>query len=141
MKIAAIEDRAIIIDILTKSFDANLSVNHIVKQGSQRISRIQHLMEYSVNVCLRYGEVIISDDKKSCALISYPHMRRITFESIWLDIMLAVQVIGFSGILRAMKREALMNNISTRVGGVCSCRRLYGKQEILTFRFIWKLQP
>lgn len=64
MKKANLEDRKLIVDILTESFDANHSVNYIIKQDSKRKKRIQALMNYSFDVCRAFGDVFLSDDRQ-----------------------------------------------------------------------------
>ncbi|MES2277305.1 MAG: GNAT family N-acetyltransferase [Bacteroidota bacterium] len=99
------DDKALIIDILTRSFDENQSVNYIVKQDKKRTKRIRSLMDYSFEMCYQFGEVLLSDDRKACALILYPHLKTITLKSIWLDIKLTIQAIGLRNVIKALKRE------------------------------------
>jgi len=76
MKKAEYNDKDLIVDILTKSFETNQSVNYIVKQDSKRLSRIRSLMDYSFEVCHSFGDVFLSDDNKACALVLYPDKKR-----------------------------------------------------------------
>ena len=62
-------DRATVVDILTASFNDNQSVNYIIKQDNKRLERIKGLMEYSFDVCILFGDIFLSDDKKGCALL------------------------------------------------------------------------
>ena len=62
-------DKNLIVDILTKSFNDNQSVNYVIKQDNGRIDRIKNLMKYSFDMCYSFGDVFLSDDKKGCALI------------------------------------------------------------------------
>lgn len=48
MKKAKQTDKDLIVEILTKSFDANSSINYIVKQDVKRVDRIRALMDYSL---------------------------------------------------------------------------------------------
>lgn len=50
-------DKVLVIDILTKSFDTNQSVNYIVKQDQKRAQRVSSLMDYSFEVCYLFGDV------------------------------------------------------------------------------------
>jgi hypothetical protein len=79
MRKAGISDKSIILDILTRSFDDNKSVNYVVKQDQNRVDRITKLMDYSFNVCNEFGEVWISDDQQACALILFPDKKRSSF--------------------------------------------------------------
>lgn len=108
MKRATSHDKYLIRDILTNSFASNLSVNYIIKQDAKRISRIQALMDYSIEVCFMFGEVLLSDDDKGCALILYPQRKRTTLRSILLDLNLIFRAIRLTGIIKAFKREGLI---------------------------------
>jgi GNAT superfamily N-acetyltransferase len=63
-------------------------------------------MDYSFEVCFRFGEVWLSDDLKGCALILYRNQTKSSPTSIWLDIQLIFRVIGINRIGKALKREA-----------------------------------
>jgi len=110
MKRATSNDKPLIKNILTNSFASNLSVNYIIKQDAKRIRRIQALMDYSIDVCSMFGEVLLSDDDKGCALILYPQRKRITLRSIVLDFRLIFRAIGLIGITKAFTREGLIKD-------------------------------
>lgn len=106
MKQAKFEDKEIVIDILAKSFQDNKSVNYIIKQDKKRLFRIRKLMEYAFEICFLYGAVILSDDKKGCALILYPHKKKTTFRSVLLDARIAFYCCGIVNVIKALKRES-----------------------------------
>ena len=100
------KDKNVIVDILTKSFEDNMSVNYIVRRDKIRSQRIRKLMEYSFEVCFRFGKVFLSDDKKGCALIIFPDKKKVTAKSILLDAGLIFSSIGLFNIKKAMNRES-----------------------------------
>ena len=104
-------DKNIIVSILTKSFEANQSVNYIVKQDEKRIKRIEALMHYSFEMCYLFGEVYLSDDKKACALILYPDKKKTTIKSISLDAKLIFSSVGLGNIKKAMHRETMIKKL------------------------------
>ncbi|ACU04000.1 GNAT family N-acetyltransferase [Pedobacter heparinus] len=106
MKRAEPQHKARILNILTESFDTNLSVNYVVKQDTNWKQRIAALMEYSFEVCMMFGDVWISDDEKACALAIYPERRKTTLKTMWLDAKLILTSIGIRGIFKALKRES-----------------------------------
>jgi hypothetical protein len=110
MRKANSSDKSIILDILSKSFDDNKSVNYVVKQDQSRVDRIRKLMDYSFNVCSEFGEVWISDDQQACALILYPDKKRTSFRAMLWDLKLALSVIGLDRVSAVMKREALIKS-------------------------------
>lgn len=107
-------DRTLVADILTKSFDANQSVNYLVKQDAKRVERVRALMEYSFDVCRKFGEVYLSEDKKACALILYPDQKRTSLQSIGLDVKLILRSIGITNISKALQREAKIKKIQPK---------------------------
>lgn len=111
MKKAVYGDKKIVIDILTKSFDTNQSVNFIIKQDQNRIHRIRALMDYSFDMCFSFGEVFLSDDKNACALILFPDKKRTTIKSIIWDIKLIWNSIGIMNIRKALRRESKIQEI------------------------------
>lgn len=114
MRQANCKEKNLIIDILTQSFESNKSVNYIIPQDNKRINRIRALMDYSFEVCSLFGEVLISDDKKACALIVYPDKKKTTLKTIVLDIKLIIQCVGLKNIKKTLSREALIQKIQPK---------------------------
>lgn len=107
-------DKNLIVDILTKSFDTNQSVNYIVKQDQKRVHRVSSLMDYSFEVCYLFGDVLLSDDKKACALITYPDKKKTTLKSILLDAKLILSAVGLKNIKKTLARESMINKIQPK---------------------------
>lgn len=105
MREAAANDKGLIIDILTRSFQDNQSVNYLIPSDSKRLDRIRALMDYSFETCKLFGKVYVSDDNKGCALVSFPEKKRTTTKSLWLEIKLIFTSIGFGNISKAINRE------------------------------------
>jgi len=99
-------DKQLVIKILTDSFESNQSVNYIVKQDKQRLERIGALMDYSFEVCMEFGDVWLSNNRKACALVLYPQKKRTTLKAILLDVKLILKAIGISNIKKALDRES-----------------------------------
>jgi GNAT superfamily N-acetyltransferase len=111
---AAAEDKPLILDILSKSFDNNRSVNYIIKSGNSHKKCIHALMDYSFEICNLFGEVFLSDDRSACVLILYPHRKSFLLKTIWLDIKLIFNAVGLSGVAKVMKREAQIKKIQPK---------------------------
>ena len=122
MKIANYNDKALVVDILTKSFDTNESVNYIAKQDKNRIKRVSALMEYSFEECFMFGEVFLSDDEKACALVLYPDKKRTTIKSILLDMKLIFSCIGIENIKKALARESKIKQLQPKTTRLCRRR-------------------
>ncbi|HEU5292170.1 MAG TPA: GNAT family N-acetyltransferase [Cyclobacteriaceae bacterium] len=106
MKRADTNQKSLVVDILTKSFDDNKSVNYVVKQDSNRQARIRGLMNYSFDICNAFGDVWMADDDQACALVLYPDKKRSTLNAILWDAKLAVSVIGLSRVNQVLSRES-----------------------------------
>ncbi|TWI97605.1 acetyltransferase (GNAT) family protein [Mucilaginibacter frigoritolerans] len=118
MKKATKLDKPLVIKLLASSFEKNRSVNYIVRQDDKRKERIKSLMNYSFEVCYRFGEVYISDNRQACALVLYPDKKKST---LWLDLKLIFSAIGVAGISEAMEREKLIK----------------AKQPLIPFYYLW----
>ncbi|HNP08180.1 MAG TPA: GNAT family N-acetyltransferase [Cyclobacteriaceae bacterium] len=101
-------DKNLVVDILSKSFLDNKSTNYVVKQDHKREDRIRRLVEYSFYQCIYFGEVLISDNNKGCALIMIPSQKRFSIRAIFWDIKLALSAIGLTRVLKVMKREKIV---------------------------------
>lgn len=108
MKKASYNDKNLIVDILTKSFDTNQSVNYIIKQDKKRIKRINSLMDYSFEICNLFGDIFLSDDGKACALVLYPDKKKSTLQTIMLDLKLIFTSIGIENIKKTLLRESMI---------------------------------
>lgn len=103
-------DKSVILDILTRAFDDNKSVNYVVRQDQNRVDRIRKLMDYSFNMCHAFGDVWISEDQQACALILFPDKKRTTFRTLLWDFKLAMSVIGIARVGAVLKREAMIKS-------------------------------
>ena len=103
---ARYEDRGLVVQILSRSFDDNKSVNYIVRQDSRRAQRLVRLMEYSFDYCQLFGEVYLSEDRQGCALMVLPGQKKTTVRSVLLDLKLIFLCVGLSNVRKVLKREA-----------------------------------
>ena len=115
MKTTTINEKQIVVDLLTLSFMDNQSVNYIIRQDEKKTKRIRALMDYSYEVCKVFGEVWLSENEKACALILYPQNKRTTIKSIWLDLKLIFQAIGLRNIQKALDRESKIKKLQPQI--------------------------
>jgi ribosomal protein S18 acetylase RimI-like enzyme len=87
------------IDILTKAFDKNKSVNYVIKQDYRRENRIRSLIEYSYNKTFRLGK-IFSIDNKAYAFVSFPHRDK---TDILANLKLIFSSLGIRNIKRVLR--------------------------------------
>jgi hypothetical protein len=107
-------DKSLVLDILTKSFETNKSVNYIVKQDKNRVQRVRALMDYSFETCYLFGEVFLSNNKKACALILYPDKKKTNLQSTLLDIKLILSCVGLTNVKKALTRESKIKKIQPK---------------------------
>jgi ribosomal protein S18 acetylase RimI-like enzyme len=103
---AAYKDKPLVIDILTKAFDSNKSVNYVVKQDSKREKRIRTLMDYSFEASWAAGEIYLTQDKKAVVLLLLPHTKKTSIKSIFQDLNLALTAIGITRVPKVLKLES-----------------------------------
>ena len=115
MKTTTINEKQIVVDLLTLSFMDNQSVNYIIRQDEKKTKRIRALMDYSYEVCKVFGEVWLSENEKACALILYPQNKRTTIKSIRLDLKLIFQAIGLRNIQKALDRESKIKKLQPQI--------------------------
>lgn len=104
MREATLADKKLVVEILTESFQDNQSVNYLIPNDS-RNARIRALMDYSYETCKLFGKVYVSEDRKGCALVSFPDRKKTTLKSLWLEVKLIFGAIGFGNISKAVNRE------------------------------------
>ena len=111
---ATYSDKNTVVDILAASFDDNKSVNYIVKQDAHRKQRLRQLMSYSFDVCSSFGRVLLSQNKKACALVVFPDQKKTSLQSILWDIKLITGCIGIKAVSKAMSREKKIKNLQPK---------------------------
>lgn len=111
------QDRDHVVGILHSAFEPitdDNSINFIVKQDHKRSERIKFLMEFLVDDCLEFGEVLLSDKRNACILVKYPHTAKTTFSVIKRHIKLAVTCIGLTNVYKVLKRQAVIKKHHTK---------------------------
>lgn len=96
------QDRDKIIEILVSSFQDNLSVNYVIK-NNHSVKAIEALMAYSYDMCMKFGEVLITENRDACALLLFSNEKKMV---ITWDIKLALRAIGINRIFKVLSRES-----------------------------------
>ena len=84
----------------------NKSVQYILKENGTKSTLIKKLMVYSFNVGLKFGDIFVSDDGLSCAIMMFPNRRKNVVYSTYQDTKLILNVIGFKNIGKVLKKES-----------------------------------
>ncbi len=103
MRKATFNDKDLVVDILSQSFNENKSINFVVKQDKKRAQRVKTLMEYSFFTGMRSGAVYIDDTNLACAI--FLHEKKTTLSSVLWDLKLVFKVIGIKNVFNVLKRE------------------------------------
>ncbi len=105
------DDKKLILEILSRSFAENKSVTYVINRGYSNAKGIRALMDYSFEIFSLFGEIWISNNRQACALVLFPHLKRMTSVFIWLNIKLIFYAIGISGVKRVLLRENKIKKI------------------------------
>ncbi len=68
-------------------------------------------MSYSFEFCLMFGEILLSDDKRGCAMVMFPHTKKLTLKSLLCDLRLIADCTGVRNLKKVMEREKAISNI------------------------------
>ncbi|PKA99581.1 acetyltransferase (GNAT) family protein [Flavobacteriaceae bacterium MAR_2009_75] len=101
------EHKQLVVDILSKSFEKNMSVNFVVNGDTDKIPK---LIAYCFDVGIEQGAVFVSDDQNAAAIILFPEKKNTTIKSIIRDMSLAFNVISIGRVLTVMRREKLIKS-------------------------------
>lgn len=105
------KDKKIVVNILSKAYDKNETINETIIQDTKRDYRLRVLMEYSFDIAYRFGQVCFSENKESVALIIFPETKKASLKTILLDIKLLLFCTGFLKAIRALSREKAIKKI------------------------------
>ena len=103
---ASYNDKTFIVDLLSRAFDDNKSVNYVLPQDRRRRERIRHLMSYSLEVCHHFSKIYRSEEGKGCAMVLFPEQQKTDLTSLLLDFKLITRSIGLSHVRKAISRES-----------------------------------
>ena len=104
----ASQDKDLVVQILSDSFQDNKSVNLVV---GNRKNRIPALMRYSYAVAMKNGKVFISKNRQAIALVLFPTEKKFSLRLVWENIKLAVNVIGLHRVPSILKRESAIKKL------------------------------
>src|SRR5690606_13497877 len=102
------------VHLLSQAFVADGSGIYDVVSGEGQLKRMRALMEYSVEVCVRFGDVYLDDDRAACAFPLDPHRKRTALQWVALDAQLAFRAMGLHRIRRVLRREEQIKKIQPK---------------------------
>lgn len=107
MKKASYSDRDTVVSILSDAFKNNKSVKYIAGNDE---SKRKFLMLYSFEMCMKSGEVYISEEGDACALIQFYDKKKFSWKGIYWDIMLILKCVGLPNVFKVLSREGFIKN-------------------------------
>jgi len=107
------EHKTLVVRILVSAFkdlEEDNSINFIVGtiNSNDREKKMEALMGYLFEMSLLFGEIYISNNKKSCLLLSYSEKEKVTLKTIYLDIQLLYKSIGIKKVFKVLKRQKIV---------------------------------
>lgn len=109
-------DQELVVNIISKSFDENPSVNWVIKNDLKREQRIRHLAKYSFKTALRRNGVFISSGGKGVALCYEADYKKESILDYWDQLILVFKAIGILKIPSVLKRESYTKSIRPSSG-------------------------
>lgn len=109
MIIATLQDKKHVVDILCSAFEPITepnSINYIVKQDKHRSKRMRVLMEFIFDNCMDFGEVLLSNNRNACILMTFPHTEKLTFKKIKGLVRVALKCTGLKNAIKVLQRQA-----------------------------------
>ncbi|MDB5012696.1 MAG: family N-acetyltransferase [Daejeonella sp.] len=103
-------DKQLVVEILAEAFDKNKSFNSIIKQDAKRSERFRKVFAYYFEQSFKYGKVLLSDDRKACAIIMFPNKKALTLKGILLDVQMFF-VLGLKSVKMGFAREGKINAV------------------------------
>ena len=103
--------KELVVAILVSAFkdlEEDNSINFIVGNGKRREKKMASLMGYLFEKSILFGEVYITDNKKSCLLVAHSDKEKVTIKTIYLDLQLFFKAIGFKNVFKVLKRQKLV---------------------------------
>ena len=103
-------DRSKVIAIIAESFDANPSVNRVIKNDGKRKERIRALADYSFKTALIRNGAFISSDEQGVALCYQYDLKKEGISDYLNQVQLVTKAIGVGRVLDIMKRDAYIKS-------------------------------
>jgi len=112
---AEYSDKNSVVELLSKAYNTNETINETIIQDTKRDYRLRKLMEYSFDISYRFGQVYFSEDKEAVALIIFPETKKTTLKIILLDIKLLLFCTGIFNAIKALSREEAIKKAHPKV--------------------------
>lgn len=106
MRKAGLDDKNIVVDILTKSVKNDPQIDFLLGKSRDR-NKVRMIMEYLFDVSFNKGEIYLNDDNTATALWNISDKERFTVKSALRSISLIFKM-GFESAWKIMKMDRLV---------------------------------
>ncbi len=106
MRLATKQDKTLVVDILSTTFQDNPSVHNIIKKVDS--IHVRRLMEYAFDSVLETKGVYMSNDNRGVAICYQPSLQSKGIYQLYLQLKLTFRVIGSSNISKALAHKKLI---------------------------------
>ncbi|MDD3077848.1 MAG: hypothetical protein PHH37_01930 [Paludibacter sp.] len=101
MKKARLEDKNLVVDILTDAYHSNPQVDFLLKKTINK-SKLRTAMEYIFDLAFHGGEIYLNEDNTAVALWDTSNKRKFSFRQFFQEIKLTLQL-GFDSTIRVLR--------------------------------------
>ncbi|ULQ50960.1 GNAT family N-acetyltransferase [Flavihumibacter fluvii] len=116
MRLATIQDKEKVIDIISAAFDDNPRVNWVVKQDHKRLQRIRELIRYAFETAFPRNGVMISSNEKAVAVCYRMNLKSNSIYDYYIKLRLGFKGMSPERIFWVMKRQSAISAQRPRDG-------------------------
>ena len=113
---ATSKDKAVIVDIITKTFDSNPSVNSVIGSTGNRKKKIKRLAEFAFIKALNKNGAYLSNNKKGAALFYRADENLFSLKEQFYELRFALTSIPLKNISKVLKRESYFKKMRPQDG-------------------------
>ena len=113
---ASSKDKAVVVEIITKTFDSNPSVNSVIGSSGNRKNKIQRLAEFAYIKAFNKNGAYLSSNKKGAALFYRADQNSFSFKEQFYELRFALTSIPFRNVLKVLKRESYFKRMKPNDG-------------------------
>lgn len=107
MKKARLEDKNIVVDILTKSYEKDPHINFLLEKSKNK-NKLRIIMEYVFEESFNKGEIYLNEDNTAVALWVTAIKEKINWKFFYRNISFLFQI-GLESTIRILKMDSLVH--------------------------------
>lgn len=107
MRRAKLEDKNVVVDILTKSFKNDPHINFLLEKSKSK-NKLRIIMEYIFEESFSKGEIYLNDENTAAALWNTTKKEKLTWKSVCRNVSLFFKI-GFESAIRILRVDKLVD--------------------------------